>query len=234
VSDADSALPPAAKPAASPEPIFHTEALLFDMDGLLVDSEPLWFEVERQFARDRGGDWTTAHAAQCIGRGMVNTVSTMAAMFGYEANLVADAAELVERFVTRVSELRPKPGAHELLVAARGRVPMALASSSTERLIEAVLAQLGLRDLFGAVVSADHVERPKPAPDIFLRAAAGLGVAPSRCIVLEDSPAGCAAGRAAGATVIAVPEGSWEGRGFERTAHAIVRDLHEARALISF
>jgi sugar-phosphatase len=215
-------------------PPFAASALLLDMDGLLVDSEPLWFVVEQEFARDRGGEWTAAHAAECVGRGMANTLTTMGHTFGFAVDLAHDAVEIVQRFVARVTDLAPKPGALELLEQARGRVPLALASSSPQALIDAVLAHLGVREAFRTIVSGERVEHPKPAPDIFLRAAKDLGTAPDRCIVLEDSPAGCAAGRAAGATVIAVPEGPWQGRGFEPNADAIVGDLFEARALLVF
>jgi HAD superfamily hydrolase (TIGR01509 family) len=205
-------------------------ALLLDMDGLLVDSEPLWFQIERGFCRDRGFVWTEELAAPCIGRGLRNTLDTMGERFGFAVEHDRDAAEIEDRYVAAVGDLAFKPGAAALLDAAAGVVPMALASSSPRRLIAAIVDRFGLQPRLSAIVSGEDVARPKPAPDIFLRAAADLGVPPARCAVLEDSLAGCTAGRAAGMIVVAVPEGPWEGRGFEVVADVIVRDLLEALA----
>jgi mannitol-1-/sugar-/sorbitol-6-/2-deoxyglucose-6-phosphatase len=202
------------------------------MDGLMIDSEPLWFRVEGDFARARGGTWTEALALECVGRGIPTTLGRMREVFGFDVDLAVDAAHIVDLFILRVRELELKPGCAELLAAAKGRVPIALASSSPSRLIGAVLARFDLGAAFHAVVSGEQVARPKPAPDIFLRAAEELGVAPSACAVLEDSLAGATAGRAAGALVIAVPEGDPAGRGFDEVADAVVPDLFDARALL--
>lgn len=203
-----------------------------DMDGLLVDSEPLWFRVETELARDRGGDWTAAHAAECVGRGIANTLETMRVALGLDIDVHRDAVELVERVIARVSELAPKPGARELVAdALAAGVPMALASSSPLRLIDAVIDALDLRRSLQAVVSGEAVTHPKPAPDIFLLAASRLGCDATRCVVLEDSVAGVLAGRAAGAMVIAVPEAP-PPPGRYAAAHAVVSDLFEARRLL--
>jgi len=108
-----------------------------------------------------------------------------------------------------------------------------VASSSPRRLIQAVLDRFDLHPRFAAVVSGEEVLRPKPAPDIFLRAATELGAPPEACAVFEDSLAGATAGRAAGMFVVAVPEGPWEGRGFEAVADRIVPDLFAARAALA-
>lgn len=208
-------------------------ALLFDMDGLMVDSEPLWFEVEREFARARGGDWTEELGTACIGKGLANTLRVMNESFGFPVDLERDAAAIVELFVARVAELELKTGFDELLGEARARgVPRALASSSARRLVEATLARFGLRQRFDAVVTGDCVAHPKPAPDIFLEAARRLGAAPGDCVVLEDSLAGVRAARAAGMRVIAVPEGAPSPE-MTAQADAVVSDLHAARALIA-
>ncbi|MDP8999410.1 MAG: HAD-IA family hydrolase, partial [Myxococcota bacterium] len=116
--------------------------------------------------------------------------------------------------------------------AARGRaLPCAVASSSSRFLVEATLARFGLLELFDAVVTGDCVTRPKPAPDIFLEAAARLNTSPVECVVLEDSLAGVRAARAASMTVIAVPEAGLER--FVDLADAVVSDLHAARALLA-
>jgi beta-phosphoglucomutase-like phosphatase (HAD superfamily) len=207
-------------------------ALLFDMDGLMVDSEPLWFEVERDFAAARGGDWTEELASACIGQGMANTLRVMRESFGFAGDLGRDASVLVELFLGRVAGLELKPGFDELLAEACSRsLPRALASSSARRLVEATLARFALRERFDAVVTGDCVARPKPAPDIFLEAARRLGVPPGACVVLEDSLAGVEAARAAGMRVIAVPEGTPSAE-MTALADAVVGDLHAARELL--
>jgi HAD superfamily hydrolase (TIGR01509 family) len=207
-------------------------AVVLDMDGLMVDSEPLWFEVERAFAKRRGGDFDAEHARLCVGKGLASTLRFMTETFGFATEPEADAAEIVDDFIANVASLELKPGCRELLDAARGRVPLALASSSPERLIAAVVERFDLARWLDAIVSGERVSRPKPAPDVFLLAASRIRTAPGDCVVLEDSLAGATAGRAAGMRVIAVPEGDPRGRGFEQVSDAIVRDLHEARALL--
>jgi len=208
-------------------------ALLFDMDGLMVDSEPLWFDVERGFALERGGDWTAELALTCTGQGMVNTLRVMHERLGLAVDVERDAAEIVDRFMGRVGELELKPGFLELFDAACTRgLPRALASSSPLRLVQATARRFELLARFGAIVSGDCVPRPKPAPDIFLEAARRLDVAPDRCVVLEDSLAGMRAGRAAGMRVIGVPESP--ATEMRALADAVVGDLHEAHALLAF
>jgi sugar-phosphatase len=145
-----------------------------------------------------------------------------------------DAAEIMNAFIANVGELALKPGCSELLDEATGKLPLALASSSPRRLITAVLQRFDIMQRFRAVVSGEEVAQAKPAPDIFLRAAAALGVAPDTCAVFEDSLAGATAGRAAAMFVVAVPEGAWQGRGFEAVADRIVPDLFAAREAVTF
>jgi sugar-phosphatase len=212
---------------------FAPQALVLDMDGLMVDSEPLWYRVERDFAAARGGDFTHALALSCTGRGMAHTLRFMSDTFGFPVDLARDEGIIVDAFVAAVGDLELKPGCSELLAAAAARaLPLALASSSPRRLIDAVLARFDLAPRFRAVVSGQDVASPKPAPDIFLHAAAALGVAAEVCAVLEDSLAGATAGRRAGMFVVAVPEGALDGRGFEAVADVIVPDLHQASAAL--
>ncbi len=201
------------------------------MDGLLIDSEPLWAAVEADFARSRGGDFTPELAARCVGRGLPHTLRFMSATFGFPVDLVRDADAIVASFIARARELVLKPGARALLdAAATGAMKVALGSSSTRRLVDASLAAVGETARFPVVVTGDDVTHTKPAPDIFLRCARELGVAPAACVVLEDSLAGVEAARAAGMRVIAVPERP--NPAIASIADVVARDLHEASRVL--
>jgi HAD superfamily hydrolase (TIGR01509 family) len=206
-------------------------ALVLDMDGLLVDSEPLWHEVECAVARAHGGRWTAELSLECIGTGLAATARIMQSRLGLALTESEAVGELVETFLARVGELQLKPGGAELLEAACGRVRLALASSSTRAIVQAVLRRFDLDSKLEVVVSGSEVANPKPAPDVFQRAAERLGLRPSRCAALEDSLAGVRAARAAGMTVVAVPEhpGSFSG-----LADFVVADLHEVRSLLGW
>ncbi len=197
----------------------------------MVDSEPLWWSVERSLADAQGLVWTDEMAEACIGTGLPNTITTMQELLGLELGVERGVAWLVETFVSRVGELELKPGCAELLDAAGAAgLPLALASSSTRPLIDAVLGHFRLVDPFAAIVSGDAVAAAKPAPDIFLRAAQLLTMAPEDCVVLEDSLAGVTAALAGAFPVIAVPER--EPAPFERLTPHVARDLHQAARLL--
>lgn len=206
-------------------------ALVFDLDGLLVDSEPVWFEIERAFLARLGHTWTRHDADACIGQGTPSTLRVWQRRFGIEVDIERDTEAMMDGVIARAADIPLKPGAVELLdLAARHGTPTAVASSSRHRLIEAVLAAKGLRPRFGAVVSGQDVARGKPAPDIFVRAATVLRVSPQACVVLEDALAGVEGARAAGSRVIAVP--STRDPRFAELATAVVPSLHEAAALL--
>jgi HAD superfamily hydrolase (TIGR01509 family) len=201
------------------------------MDGLMVDSEPLWWSVERALAEAHGLVWTDEMAGLCIGTGLPNVITTMQELLGLELAVDEGVGWLVETFVSRVAELELKPGCLELIdAAAEAGLPVAVASSSTRRLIDVVLGHFGLTDCFSAIVSGDSVPAAKPAPDIFLRAAKLLDLPPDRCVVLEDSLAGVTAAQAGSIPVIAVPE--QDRAPFERLTDHVVTDLHQARSLL--
>jgi sugar-phosphatase len=202
------------------------------MDGVIVDSEPLWFDVERAFLHERGCEWTPELARECMGRGLVHAVEAMYSAFGFPRQLERDMQAIVESFASRVGELKLKAGFASLLhVAVGAALPRAVASSSMRRLIDVILDRFLIRDQFDAIVSGDSHARPKPAPDIFLEAARQLGVPPEECVVLEDSLAGVQAARAARMRVIAIPEREHER--FVGIADAVVSDLTEARSLLA-
>ncbi len=206
-------------------------ALLLDMDGLMVDSEPLWWRVEHALAAEHGLAWTDELASQCTGQGLASAITRMRREIGLEVTVEEGVRWLVAAFLTRLDELSLMPGCGELLDAARAAsIPLAVASSSTRPLIDGVLRRFSLAPRFHAIVSGEDVARPKPAPDIFARAAESLAVDPSSAVVLEDSVAGVTASVAAGIPVIAVPE---RDRGaFAPLTPYVVSDLFEARTLL--
>lgn len=184
----------------------RAEAVLFDLDGTLVDTEPYWMAEEQALAAAHGGVWTTEQAVSCVG----NPIPVSAARLRDEAGVDLPVEEIVELLlagvVARVGDRVPwQPGARELLaeLGADG-VPCALVTMSYRSLARAVLADLPA-GTFAVVVTGDEVERGKPDPEPYLTAAARLGVTPSRCVVVEDSPAGIGSGLAAGCTVVGVP-----------------------------
>ncbi len=209
---------------------FRPQALVFDMDGLLVDSEPIWHEVEKDFLAARGAVWTHELAMQCTGMGIGPGIQLMGRTCGFDVDEERDVAEMEDRFVARSHEVVMKPGALPFLQAARGRLPIGLASSSTRRLIDTNLQNFNVREYFQVTVSGREVPRAKPFPDVYLRAAELLGVEPQACVALEDSRNGCRAARAAGMHVIAVPE--IDPREFGALADAVVASLDEARGLV--
>jgi HAD superfamily hydrolase (TIGR01509 family) len=181
-------------------------AALFDMDGLLVDSEPAWTAAERAAFEALGGTWGPAIKAACVGL----RLDLMAAELVRLARSAVPAAVVEARLAAHVAELfaaglPARPGALALLDALGGRaLPLALVSSTRRPLVERALAGVGA-GRFAAIVTGGDVARPKPDPEAYLRAAALLGVEPAHCVVFEDSPAGIQAGVAAGCAVIAVP-----------------------------
>ncbi len=197
----------------------------------MVDSEPLWWSVERALAAEHGKEWSDTLAEQCVGTGLPNTIHTMRRELGIAIEVSEGVDWLVAEFINQLSELELKPGCAELMAAARAAgVRTAVASSSTPELIDAVLQRFSFRDQFDAIVSGESVPNPKPAPDIFLQTAKVLAVAHTSCVVLEDSLAGVQAARAAEIAVIAVPER--DPKAFSGLTAHIATDLHEARRML--
>ncbi|QYC42837.1 2-deoxyglucose-6-phosphate phosphatase [Nonomuraea coxensis DSM 45129] len=182
------------------------EAVFFDMDGLLVDSERVWLEIETGVMARLGAAWTPEHQAHLVGGSMERTVGYMLAVSGAEVPPATVRAWMVDGMVARLSAgVELMPGAAELLDAVRAEgLPAGLVTSSLAEIADAVLKAVG-RERFDVVVTADDVTRTKPDPEPYLTAARLLGVEPVRCVVLEDSPSGVAAATAAGCAVVAVP-----------------------------
>ncbi|MEO5728085.1 MAG: HAD family phosphatase [Byssovorax sp.] len=144
---------------------FAPAALVLDMDGLMVDSEPLWFEVERAFAADRGAVWTLAHAHAAVGRGLATTLLMMNEAFGFPVDIARDTALIQDAFVDRVGELALKPGCLELIAAATAAsIPQAVASSSPLRLIHAVLDRFAITARFRRSSRASRSRTPSRPP----------------------------------------------------------------------
>lgn len=181
-------------------------AVLLDMDGLLVDSEPLWLEAETAVMARLGAEWTTADQVQLLGGSLDRTISYLLARAKRPAPPEEVAEWLMSGVIERVRDhgVPLRPGARELLaeVAAAG-LPHALVTGSERSFMDVVLARTGLR--FDALVCADDVSVTKPDPEPYLLAAELLGADPARCFALEDSPNGVASAEAAGCRVIAVP-----------------------------
>ncbi len=182
------------------------EAVVFDMDGVLVDSEPVWERVRRAFTAAHGGRW--AHDAQDRMMGM--STAEWSAYMSEDFGIPLPPAEIAERVIAAMKEeyrvhLPLLPGAVDAAFALASRWPLAVASSAPKSLIEAVLDASGMRPAFAAAVSSEEVTYGKPAPDVYLEACARLGMLPSACAAIEDSSNGLRSAAAAGCTVIAVP-----------------------------
>ena len=184
-------------------------AVIFDMDGLLLDTETLWHDSEVELFGRRGIDFTRQDQLQVIGTSFDITARYFAERLGRPpeegAALVEEMVALMHERVRRQVEARP--GAIELVERLRARdgVQLGLASNSPRYLVDDALATAGLADAFDAIVTADDVEHAKPAPDIYRLVCDRLDVSPSEALALEDSASGVTAAKAAGLTCIAVP-----------------------------
>jgi HAD superfamily hydrolase (TIGR01509 family) len=181
-------------------------AVIFDLDGVLVDSEQLWNGVKEELVRETGGRWHDEAPTTMMGMSSPEWSRYLRDDLG----VPLEAGEINRQVVGRMEAgyrraLPLLPGAAEAVRTLAARWPLALASSANRELIDLVLELAGFGDAFGVTVSSEEVERGKPAPDVYLAAAQGLGVEPTRCVAIEDSSSGLRAAAAAGMTVIAVP-----------------------------
>jgi len=203
------------------------DAVLFDLDGVLTDSEPWWQDVRIEFATAHGRPWTHDDQAAVMGGNSAEWSATMRSRLDLEGMTAAEIEQaivdgVVERYRTRPSPVIP--GAVDAVRRVAATRPVAIASSSHRAVIEAAVDALGLHDVFGAIVSSDEVPRAKPAPDVYLRAASLLGVGADRAVVVEDSLNGVRAGKAAGAYVVLVPNPSVPPAGDARAIADLVLD----------
>jgi HAD superfamily hydrolase (TIGR01509 family) len=207
------------------------QAVVFDLDGVLVQTEELWDEVREQFARERGGRYDAEAQRAMMGMSSVEWSRFMNEELGVPEPPDQISAEVVGRMERRYRERLPLiDGAHEAVERLAARWPLGLASSSNRPLIDAVLDLAGLAAAFEATVSSEEVARGKPAPDVYLEAAARLGVDPARCAAIEDSHSGIRSAKAAGMRVIAIPNAAFPpDEEALAEADAVLRSLSELR-----
>ncbi|MBA3287251.1 MAG: HAD family phosphatase, partial [Acidimicrobiia bacterium] len=176
------------------------------MDGTLVDTEPYWMACEHELVTSHGGTWTQEDAHSIVGFDLLDAAAVIRSRGGVDMEPTAIVEHLLDGVIARVRERMPwRPGARRLLHELRQLdVPCALVTMSWTRLVDAVVEQLD-PGTFEAVVTGDAVANGKPHPEPYLTAAARLGVAPTDCVAIEDSPTGVASASAAGCVVLAVP-----------------------------
>jgi HAD superfamily hydrolase (TIGR01509 family) len=182
------------------------EAVVFDLDGLLLDSEQVWDAVREELARERGGRWHPQAQRDMMGMSSPEWSSYMHEVIGLPEPPEEINAEVVRRLADSYREHLPAiPGAREAVERLAQRWPLALASSSNRELIDLALELLGIASLFKTTVSSEEVARGKPAPDVYLEAARRLQADPTNAAAIEDSHNGIRAAKAAGMRVLAIP-----------------------------
>lgn len=182
-------------------------AVLFDLDGVLIDSEPIWYDVEGSLVERLGGQWGREHQARCIGGTVDATCRYIVELTGTSWTAAQVQEAVMADMVARCSsaELAVHPGALDLVDAVRARgARTALVTSSFRVIVDAVVGRLGAHR-FDAVITGDEVTRGKPDPKPYLTACERLGVAPAEVVVVEDALNGVLAAEAAGCTVVAAP-----------------------------
>ena len=181
-------------------------AVVFDLDGVLLDSEQVWDEAREQLAKERGGRWHENAQRDMMGMSSLEWSRYMHDVIGVPEPPEEISREVVERIAKLYREHLPVvPGAREAIARLAARWALGLASSSNRELIDLALELLGVKHRFKATVSSEEVARGKPAPDVYLEAARRLGVDPTHAAAIEDSENGIRAAKAAGIRVIAIP-----------------------------
>jgi HAD superfamily hydrolase (TIGR01509 family) len=199
-------------PAAEPEPrdapadSAWPAAVIFDLDGVLVDSEQLWNQAKEALVRDAGGHWRPDAPLAMMGMSSPEWAAYLRDVLAVPLSLEEINRAVVARMQDEYARHLPLlPGAATAVRALGDRWPLGLASSSNREIIDAVLRTAGFADAFRVTVSSEEVARGKPAPDVYLQCAARLAVDPTACLAVEDSTNGLRAAAAAGMTVVAVP-----------------------------
>lgn len=212
----------------------QVRAVVFDMDGLLFDSESVYRDAMMATARDAGFEMPNALFLQCVGIPWAGNVTLLKAHYGEDFDTEAFRKEATRRFhVVADAEICLKAGVVEILdYLDQARLPRAVATSSRHETVQHHLGQHGLLARFDALVAQGDYARGKPAPDPFLTAADRLGIAPQDCLALEDSHNGVRAAHAAGMMTVMVPDLLDATEEMQGLCVRIARDLHEVRALL--
>lgn len=181
-------------------------AVLWDMDGTLVDTEPYWFDIEFELVAEFSGTWTDADAHSLVGFDLLASAHELRTRGGVQLEPLELIERLLDGVISRVAEQLPwRPGAPELLAECVGAgVPCVLVTMSWRRLADALLASAP-EGSFVASITGDEVRKGKPDPEPYLAAAAALGLDPADCVAIEDSPTGVASALAAGCATLGVP-----------------------------
>ena len=181
-------------------------AVIFDLDGVLLDSESRWNEAKEALVRDAGGRWDDEAPTLMMGMSSPEWSAYLRDSLGVPMDTASINRDVVRRMEEGYRrELPLLPGAEDAVRALAGRWPLGLASSSNREIIDLALGLSGFGEAFRVTVSSEEVDRGKPAPDVYLEAARRLGADPGACVAIEDSSNGLRAAAAAGMTVIAVP-----------------------------
>jgi HAD superfamily hydrolase (TIGR01509 family) len=192
------------------EPV--VDAVVFDLDGILIDSEPVWEQVRRAYVAEAGGRWLPDSQQRLMGMSTSEWARYLSRELGVGRPPEVVATEVIDRMASRYAEssaageLPLLPGAVEAVRRTAEHWPLGLASSSPPRLIRTVLEATGLAPRFSVTMSTEEVSRGKPAPDVYLAVAGKLRVAPGTCVAIEDSSNGLRAAHTAGMRVVAVPQ----------------------------
>lgn len=203
-------------------------AVVFDMDGLMIDSETVYWAVGRALAREFGKEVSDRTLGKMMGRSPIKSVE----IYAQDLGLSQSPHELLAMREARVKQalergVEPMPGLFDVLEQFKGRYKLAIATSAPMELVEVVARKLDLRRYFDAIQTSDDVTHGKPDPEIYLKAMGRLGVAPADCAVLEDSSNGALAGKRSGAYTIAVPSQYTRDQDFSFVDY-VARDLRDA------
>jgi len=208
--------------------LMRIRALIFDMDGLMIDSERLYFEAEREMAAAHGRRVEDSTLWKMMGRKPLESMQLFVDELGIPGraeDLLRERDEVMRRKLA--CDLKPMPGLEHILERFHGRLKLAVATGAQREFLDITLDGLGIRDRFDVLQTSDGIARGKPDPEIYLAACAKLGLAPAECAVLEDAENGVRAARAAGCRVIAVPSQYSRTHDFS-DAHFIASDLFHA------
>jgi HAD superfamily hydrolase (TIGR01509 family) len=205
------------------------DAVIFDLDGLLLESEQVWNASKRRLTKERGGRWRPEAEHEMLGMSSPEWSRYMHEELAVPLEPAEISREVVRLMIESYErELPLLPGAGEAVRRIAERWPLGLASSSNREIIDTVLRRTGWAELFAVTVSSEEVERGKPAPDVYLEATRRLGVAAERCIAVEDSNAGIRSAVAAGMGVVAIPNQAYAPEpDVLARANVVVDSLHE-------